>query len=152
MKKYLFVIFLVAVGVVFASCKSAASQEEVNQSFRGVYQNYNDSVNLEGAKVYEVKQGDTLSDIAKAFYGNINGYYFPLIMLASNNVVLDPDFIEPGMKLTIPDFDKNIKVEEQAAKIGYYFKDIADVYKLKTTKNAADIRENLIKISSQLGK
>ena len=150
MKKITFAFLALAAVLCFASCKSTATQEDVNNSFYKVYHNY--TVDLEGAQTYTVESGDTLTAITKKFYGNQNGYYFPLIMIASSDVVLDPDLISPGMELTVPDFDKNIKNAEQAKKLSPYFKDIANVYKIKTTNGAEDIRKELLSISSTLGK
>jgi len=58
-----------------------------------------------GAGKYTVKRGDTLSDISRRVYND--GFYYPVIMLASRGVVVNPDRIEPGMELTIPDLEIN---------------------------------------------
>jgi LysM repeat protein len=52
-----------------------------------------------GFQIYIVQSGDTLSGIAKRFYGNPNKY--PLI--AQFNSIADPRRIFPSMKLRIPD-------------------------------------------------
>ncbi|HSK80766.1 MAG TPA: peptidoglycan-binding protein LysM [Thermoanaerobaculia bacterium] len=49
---------------------------------------------------YEVKSGDSLSKIAKQFYGNANKY--PVIFEANKPMLKDPDEIYPGQKLRIP--------------------------------------------------
>ncbi|HOT96643.1 MAG TPA: peptidoglycan-binding protein LysM [bacterium] len=49
---------------------------------------------------YEVKSGDSLSKIAKAFYGNAMKY--PVIFEANREVIKNPDLIYPGQKLRIP--------------------------------------------------
>jgi nucleoid-associated protein YgaU len=49
---------------------------------------------------YEIKSGDTLSKIAKQFYGNANKY--PLIFEANREVIKDPDKIYPGQMIRIP--------------------------------------------------
>jgi nucleoid-associated protein YgaU len=54
-----------------------------------------------GRRVHEVVRGDTLSAIAKNYYGNANAYM--KIFEANRNVLDDPDKIKPGQKLTIPD-------------------------------------------------
>ena len=51
-------------------------------------------------KYYEVKSGDTLSKIAKEFYGNANKY--PVIFEANKPMLKDPDEIYPGQRLRIP--------------------------------------------------
>ena len=153
----LFMSMLVAFSMI--SCTSTSTmdsgskkQAAINKSFEKVYNNYSNALVLDGAQVYEVKRGDTLTSITKAFYvgKDENGYYFPLIMLASHNVVSDPELITPGMKLTIPDFDKNIKDKAVAKKLSPYFKDLSGVYKEKDTPAAADILPHLLEISEQL--
>lgn len=52
------------------------------------------------AQYYDVKSGDTLSKIAKQFYGDANKY--PLIFEANRPMLKDPDEIYPGQKLRIP--------------------------------------------------
>lgn len=49
---------------------------------------------------YEVKPGDSLSKIAKHFYGNAMKY--PVIFEANREVIKNPDLIYPGQKLRIP--------------------------------------------------
>jgi nucleoid-associated protein YgaU len=49
---------------------------------------------------YEVKKGDTLSKIAKAFYGDAALY--PKIFEANRDTLSDPDKIALGQKLRIP--------------------------------------------------
>lgn len=52
-------------------------------------------------KFYTVKQGDTLSKIAKEQYGNANAYQ--QIFEANRPLLKDPDEIYPGQKLRIPE-------------------------------------------------
>lgn len=49
---------------------------------------------------YTVVKGDSLSGIAKRFYGNAMKY--PKIFEANREVVKDPDLIYPGQKIRIP--------------------------------------------------
>ena len=49
---------------------------------------------------YTVKAGDTLSKIAKDFYGNANAY--TKIFEANKDKLSDPDEIKPGQVLAIP--------------------------------------------------
>ena len=55
------------------------------------------------AEFYVVKAGDTLSKIAKQYYGNAMKY--PEIFEANKEVIKDPDLIYPGQKLRIPKID-----------------------------------------------
>jgi nucleoid-associated protein YgaU len=49
---------------------------------------------------YVIEQGDTLSAIAKHFYGDPNAY--PQIVEANREVIKDADLIFPGQKIRIP--------------------------------------------------
>ena len=51
-------------------------------------------------QIYEVKSGDSLSRIAKSFYGNGNAW--KTIFDANTDVLKDPNKIFPGQKLKIP--------------------------------------------------
>lgn len=53
------------------------------------------------SKFYTVKSGDTLSKIAREFYGNANKY--PLIFEANKPMLTNPDRIYPGQVLRIPE-------------------------------------------------
>ena len=55
----------------------------------------------QAAKTYTVKAGDTLSKIAKQHYGNANSYM--KIFEATKGLLKDPDKIEVGQVLNIPD-------------------------------------------------
>ena len=47
-----------------------------------------------------MKSGDTLSKIAKEFYGDANEYH--RIFAANHDKLQSPDKIEPGQELVIP--------------------------------------------------
>ncbi len=49
---------------------------------------------------YTIVSGDTLSKIAKEFYGNAMDY--PKLFEANKEVIKDPDLIYPGQKIRIP--------------------------------------------------
>lgn len=55
---------------------------------------------VEETEFYTVKKGDSLSKIAKAYYGNAMKY--PVIFEANREVIKDPDLIYPGQVLRIP--------------------------------------------------
>ncbi|MCB9649070.1 MAG: peptidoglycan-binding protein LysM [Deltaproteobacteria bacterium] len=52
------------------------------------------------AQFYVVKKGDTLSKIAKEYYGDFKKY--PVIFEANKPMLKDPDLIYPGQTLRIP--------------------------------------------------
>jgi hypothetical protein len=96
-----------------------------------VYEQFSEDINLEGAKFYTVGRGDILAQITIRNYGSGNGYYFPLIMLASRDVVTDPELIIPGMRLTIPDLQLNLSNPGTRAKVKEILNEIANVYDRK---------------------
>ena len=49
---------------------------------------------------YEIVSGDTLSGIAKKYYGDAMQY--PRLFEANREVIKDPDLIYPGQKIRIP--------------------------------------------------
>jgi nucleoid-associated protein YgaU len=51
-------------------------------------------------RIHKVVAGDTLSQIAKKYYGNANDYM--KIFNANKNILKDPDKIFPGQDLIIP--------------------------------------------------
>ena len=54
----------------------------------------------EKIEFYEIKSGDTLSGIAKHFYGDFSLY--TKIFDANRDVIGEPDRIDPGQKIRIP--------------------------------------------------
>ncbi|MDR1900153.1 MAG: hypothetical protein LBQ55_09105 [Treponema sp.] len=112
-----------------------------------VYETYSGDLILEGAKPYTVGRADTLSKITRANYGGKNGYFFPIIMLASRETVTDPDLIEPGMVLTVPDLQKNLDDPGARAKLKEFLNEIAGVY---DRKGQADTRDQLRALAASL--
>jgi len=106
MKKTLVALVLISCTLLAVSCLSTGPFND--NTFNGIYSKYYSRLILDGAETYIVKDGDQLTSIARQFYGEENGLYYPLFMLASKDVILDPDLIRPGMELTIPDLQKNL--------------------------------------------
>jgi hypothetical protein len=145
MKKMCLVAFALGAASLLGACKSAPAneQEDVNLSFETVYNKYESRLILDGATDYVVVSGDTLTRISRANYGAGNGYYFPLIMLASNDVVQDPDLIEPGMHLAIPDLQRNLDDPGARQAMKDFFNEIAGVYEQKSTSEERAVLRNL---------
>jgi nucleoid-associated protein YgaU len=59
------------------------------------------AANAPTARMYIVQSGDSLSKIAKKFYGDATSW--KKIFEANRDVVKNPDLIQPGWKLQIPD-------------------------------------------------
>jgi hypothetical protein len=130
MKKSIFLVVLVMSVLMIPACTTTSTdpittQEEANQALQRVYNEYKSDLILEGSKTYTVVSGDVLNAISRSEYGN--GFYFPLIMLASSDVVLDPDLIEPGMVLTIPDLQRNLNDAKARGRIKGFLREIADI-------------------------
>ena len=137
MKKMVPVVVLAISVLVVMSCKTTG-KESTDDIFRKAYDKYASHLILDEAETYTVQSGDTLSHIANSHYGD--GYYYPVIMLASRHVVLDPDKIQPGMELTIPNLEKNLadaKAKEGIKGI------ILDCAKIEDDRGRADTAKGL---------
>ena len=64
------------------------------------------SAPVSSMKTYTVKQGDTLSAIAKEYLGNANEYM--KIFNANKDQLTDPDVIKPGQVLKIPAMERQL--------------------------------------------
>ena len=139
-------IFLLAAAVVVMSCQTGpqisgeVTQEKVNDVLHQIYSAYRGKLDMTGAEDYTVERGDTLTQITRKFYGNLadvgaagpnNGFYFPVIMMASDSSIVDPDLIEPGMKLKIPDLKRNLASATSRKAIKDCLNDVAYVYNKK---------------------
>ena len=140
MKKVLLGMTLVLSVMMILSCSSLGTQEAVDNAFQKIYDKYYDSLILDGAARYTVVSGNTLSGISQTYYHN--EYHFPLIMLASHEIVKDPDMIRPGMSLTIPDLQKNLGNSNTKAQLKLFYVDISRLYDKRDKKEAAkNLRE-----------
>jgi len=95
------------------------------------------SINAQKAKVYQVAKGDTLLSIAKKFYGDDKGAYFPLIALASANLMSGSTELSVGHYIIIPDIDTNISASKNKKAVRKYFQDTAARYQKKETSTLA---------------
>ncbi|MCQ2579749.1 MAG: LysM peptidoglycan-binding domain-containing protein [Treponemataceae bacterium] len=86
---------------------------------------------LDNAQYYTVRRGDRLILIAKRFYGSEKGNYFPFIIAGTEEKIEDPDLIEVGQKLTIPDLKAAVSTEESKNYVKQTFYDVADKYDAK---------------------
>jgi len=133
------------------------TQEKVNDALGQIYSSYRPKLDLSGAQQYTVVRGDTLSQITRKYYGDLtgvgdagptNGFHFPVIMMASpESGIVDPDLIEPGMKLTIPDLKKNLDNATSRKAIKDCLNDVAYVY---NKKGAAATEAGLKKLAGSL--
>jgi len=96
-----------------------------------------DGLVLDGAANYTVVSGDTLAEIAARRYGGTNMYFFPLIRLANSGVVSDPDLIEPGTNLVIPQLQANLNSVSANALVRAEMLRTASQYDRQSKPNAA---------------
>ena len=90
--------------------KSLAAKEKaalIAGNVKGVESVSDDRLNVAGApapasttRYYKIQSGDSLSKIAKEFYGDANRYNE--IFEANREVIKDPDLIYPGQQIRIP--------------------------------------------------
>jgi nucleoid-associated protein YgaU len=95
-----------AVAKVYGVAKDQATREKVIlaagnvRGVAGVDDNMTVDLSQPPAQYYTVVKGDTLSKIAKEFYGNANEY--DKIFEANKPMLTHPDKIYPGQNLRIP--------------------------------------------------
>jgi hypothetical protein len=82
---------------------------------------------------YSVRNGDTLAEIAGREYRN--DYFFPLISAANN--IQNPDVIEPGKDLKLPDLQYVMSSEDLKKEARGEMRRIADLYSGEGKPNAA---------------
>jgi len=137
---------IVALALCFSLAAACKSQpKSIEDALKSVYDRHYKDLILEDADTYTVVSGDTLSAISRNKYDN--GFYFPVIMLASKDVVVDPDKIEPGMELTIPDLQKNLDDPKAKANIKSFLTEVAGI---EDTRKRAETADGLRKLASSL--
>ena len=89
------------------ACDSQATQEKASLlagNVKGVEKVDSDGLPFEAEKeeveFYTIKSGDSLSKIAKVYYGNAMKY--PVIFEANRQVIKNADLIYPGQVIRIP--------------------------------------------------
>ena len=126
MKKTLLFTVLIAV-MVLSSCRTSgpvmSPRNPTEETLLSIYERFRGDLILIGARRHTVQSGETLAEIARARYDD--GFMYPLILLASNDVVLDPDRIAPGMVLTIPDLQRNLNAPRARENLRNFMLEIA---------------------------
>jgi len=92
-------------------CDSLATKEKavlLAGNVKGVGQVNDENLSIpveeEPAEFYTIVSGDSLSRIAKRYYGDAMKY--PLIFEANKEVIKNPDLIYPGQQIRIPKLGK----------------------------------------------
>jgi len=135
MKKVVFIaalIFIVMIVMLVLYCRTDLG--DMDMRYTKLY-DANSGLDLTGAGTYTVKDGDTLSDISRHAYND--GFFYPVIMLASRGVVINPDKIRPGMTLTIPDLERNLANSKSKRSMKNCLNGFANIEKNKTNPNQA---------------
>jgi phage tail protein X len=130
MKKFVLTAALIISVMLVVSCNSGP--KDMDERYRDLY-DANTGLDLTGAGIYTVKDGDTLSAISRKFYND--GFYYPIIMLASRGVVINPDKIRPGMELTIPDLERNKANDDSRKSMKNCLNGFAAIEKIKPNPN-----------------
>ena len=132
------------------------TQEKIDDALEQIYSNYRNRLDMTGAQDYTVAAGDSLSQITRHFYGSLtnvgsagtgNGFYFPIVMMASDSHIVDPDLIEPGMALKIIDLRRNLDNPVSRQAIKDCLRDVAYIYNRKED-NATE--SGLLRLSDSL--
>lgn len=157
MKKLFFAGAAALAAIIAVSCATKgaepgdfSNQQEVDAAFEKVYDAYANALIMEGSKEYTVIKGDSLTKISGRNYQGAM-FYFPLLMLASTDIAIsDPDLIEPGMKLMVPDLKRNLDNPDSRGKIKAYLEDIARIYDKKSGEKAEFTAEHLRELAGTL--
>jgi hypothetical protein len=162
MKKTTFLAVVISAIILAVSCKSTPSAESeieselsIDTQFANAYKDVLPLI-YDGMQNYTVKSGnDALTRIARNFYGRGNAFFFPLIMAASNDKqtinITDPDLIEPGMELVIPDLALNLADPEIKARIKVLLQNVAKIYdKELDTHWSLEIHNGLVSAAERL--
>ena len=145
MKKIGMIAIIAIIALSVVACKSTGKSKDSDADLKKTYDRYYGDLILDGAETYTVVSGDTLSEIAAAKYGNL--HYYPVIMLASKNVVVDPDKISVGMKLTIPVLKTNLDDNKARGSIKKCLNEIA---KIEANRGRTGVAEKMRELSKSL--
>ncbi|MDR0290783.1 MAG: LysM peptidoglycan-binding domain-containing protein [Treponema sp.] len=160
--KKLFVCLCVVMVLVGLSCQTPPpAQEEISphldDALRQIYNRYQSKLDMTGARDHTVVWGDTLSGVARRYYGGLtnvgdagrrNGFYFAIILLTSpDSHIIDPDLIYPGLKLRVIDLRRNLDNPESRQAIKDSLLDIAKIYH---AKNRPVEEAGIIRLSNSL--
>lgn len=126
---------------------AAKGTSKEDKAFDKVYTQAKEKIDTGDTETYVVQSGDTLTAITKQYYGDDKGYYFPMIMAASSDVVTNPDLIVPGMELSIPDYDANMNNPKIRAALKGVFKKVANIY---AKQDKTDMENHLLEVADSL--
>jgi phage tail protein X len=105
---------------------------------------------LDGARTHRVVWGNSLSKIARQYYGSRNGYYYPLIILGNPGVIANPDLIVGGTQLRIPDLQRNLNNRAAKAELKAYMNELVAYYARKSGRINQTMSNNLRSLANTL--
>jgi phage tail protein X len=108
------------------------------------------SIILDNARTHRVVWGNTLSKIARQYYGSRNGYYYPLIILGNPGIVKNPDLIVGGTRLQIPDLQRNLDNRAARAELKAYMNELVTYYAQKGGRTNQTMSNNLRSLANTL--
>jgi nucleoid-associated protein YgaU len=85
----------------FSTNGLTAQDTEVTQSKPPNSRIYREAEKIKTQKFHIVREGDTLSEISRKYYGSVNKWR--MILKANQSVIEDVNRLRPGTKLIIPD-------------------------------------------------
>ena len=121
------------------SASTAGSSASGASSTTSSGSRHQSGVILDGASNYTVRNGDTMTGIAKQYYQD--GSLYPLIMMVSSSVT-DIDSIYPNMRLTIPALMVNMNDPTARESINRYFLQIAGIEERRGRNDTAALIRN----------
>lgn len=155
------ILLFVCCTFIFFSCKTTSEtavedqvqiDQEINRDSVQAQEEkvvYNE-LDLTGSKKHKVLYRETLSSIAKKYYGNDKGYFFPLILDASKEYISNPEVIIPGTVLIIPDLNKNLIDPQRREYVKKLLFNTGKIYDSKDTFFSPKISSELKKTAESI--
>jgi hypothetical protein len=112
---------------------------EIIQEYHDAYLRHHNDIILDNAQKYTVQRGDVLVSIARRFYQD--GSLYPLIFAASDEVT-DPDRIELGVTLTIPELAVNLNDQKARKSLFELILEMAAIEEHRGRINTAEMLRN----------
>jgi hypothetical protein len=109
------------------------------QEYHDAYLRHHNDIILDRAQRYTVQRRDSLVSIAKRFYQD--GSFYPLIFAASDEVA-DPDKIELGIILIIPDLALNLNDAKAKKSLDELMLEMAAIEESRGRKKTAEMLRN----------
>jgi LysM repeat protein len=109
------------------------------EEYHDAYLRHHNDIILNQSQSYTVQKDETLVIIARRFYKD--GSIYPLIFGASDEVA-DPDRIEVGTVLTIPDLELNWNDAKAKKSIDELILEIAEIEEHRGRKETAEMLRN----------